>query len=234
MLPRVLRWIFNALFALLTTRRVEGRENLPPQGPYILAVNHLSLFDVPFVYGLLGGEHMVGWAAEKYERHPLFGPILRAGGGIFIQRGKVDRRALLAGMEALRRGKVFGLAPEGTRSPTGALIRGKVGVAYLAHQADVPVVPAAIIGTERLGRDLLRLRRPRLTLRIGKPFRLPPLQTDKPTAAMLRRDVDEIMCRIAALLPPEYRGVYADHPRLQALLQGEQAAEVEGAMAGDA
>ncbi len=215
--PRLLRWIFNAIMAILTRREVEGLENLPPQGPYIIAVNHLSILDVPFVYGILGGPHITGWAAEKWERHPLVSPLLRLGHGIFIQRGKVDRGALRAAVSWLREGKVFAMAPEGTRSRTGGLQRAKTGIAYLAHLTGAPIVPMALIGTERGIPAALRLRRAQLILRIGKPFRLPPLDR-KDRAGSLRRNTDEVMCRIAALLPPEYRGVYADHPRLQELL----------------
>ena len=215
---RLLRWIFDRLSALLTRRVVEGLENLPPDGPYIIAVNHLSYLDVPFVFGLIGSEKVTGWAAEKYQRHPLFGPILRMAGGIFIERGRVDRRALSSAIAWLQQGNIFAMAPEGTRSKSGALARGKTGIVYLAHETGVPIVPFAITGTETAVRCWLRLRRPTFTLRVGKPFHLPPLDPANRSAS-LRQQADEIMCRVAALLPPAYRGFYADHPRLQALLK---------------
>jgi 1-acyl-sn-glycerol-3-phosphate acyltransferase len=217
MAGRFLRWIFNLLFALLTQREVHGLENLPAHGPYILATNHLSIFDPPLLYGLIGGPHLTGWAGEKWERHLIFGLILRLGQGVFIQRGQVDRQAIDAAVQVLQQGRVFGVAPEGTRSRTGALIRGKSGVAYLARLSKVPIVPMAITGTESLGRQLLRLRRAHLVVRFGSLFLLEaPQGPDR--AGALRQDADEVMCRIAALLPPAYRGVYADHPRLKELL----------------
>lgn len=222
---RFIHWLFRTLMAVMTRQEVEGLENMPDP-PYILATNHLGTLDVPLIYSNVGGPHMIGWAAEKYERHPIFGPLLRSGGAIFIQRGQVDRDALQKAVEALKSGKAFGMAPEGTRSPSRALIRGKTGIAYLAHEADVPIVPVAVTGTEKAVESWLRLRRPRLRLRIGKPFKLPPLPKENRTEA-LRRNTDEVMCRIAALLPPEYRGVYADHPRLKELL-----AEAEPSQAG--
>lgn len=215
----LLRRIFNLLFALLTTRRVHGMENLPPRGPYILVSNHLSRLDGPLIYSLIGGAHMTGWAAEKYERHWFFGAIVRLGKGIFIRRGEVDRRALRAAEEWLRAGNVFGMSPEGTRSKTGGLIRAKPGAAYLALQTGAAVVPLAITGTESAMRKLLRLRRPQLSARVGHPFHLSPPGPDEDRASVLQRRTDEILCRIAGLLPPEYRGVYADHPRLQELLR---------------
>ena len=217
MLTRFMRWSFNLAFSLLTDRDVDGLENLPPHGPYIMTINHLSYFDAPLMYGLIGGDHITGWAANKYNRHPLFGPIVRLGGGIFIRRGEVDRSALASAVEWLKQGKIFAMSPEGTRSKTGALAQAKTGAAYLAHQVNVPIVPAAISGTEKLARALLRLRRVRLVVRFGKLFRLPPL-SESDRIAGLHKHTDEIMCRIAVLLPPAYRGFYAEHPRLQTLL----------------
>ncbi len=217
MLSRFLRWIFDLLSRLLSHRDIKGLENLPESGPYILAINHLSYFDLPFVFGMIGGENVTGWAAEKYAHHPFFGPILRMGGGIFIDRGEVDRGALGAAQAWLNQGNIFGMAPEGTRSKDNQLQRGKTGVAYLSHMTGAPIVPIGIFGTEDTIHCWLRLRRPTFHMRIGEPFTLPPLDPDDRTTS-LRRDTEEIMCRIAALLPPEYRGIYVDHPRLQEFL----------------
>ena len=219
MLALTLRNLFRFALWLLTERQLEGLDNIPDP-PYIFAINHLGLFDVPLVYGHVGGPHIIGWAAEKYEYHPIFGPLLRAGGAIFIQRGLVDRQALDAAVRAIKNGKAFGMAPEGTRSESAELARGKTGVAYLAAESGAPVVPAAITGTEKVGRELRRLRRPTLTMRIAPPLELPPV-SDQQRSKDLRRNADEVMCRIAAMLPPSYRGVYADHPRTHALLDAD-------------
>jgi 1-acyl-sn-glycerol-3-phosphate acyltransferase len=218
MFSRLLRWGFNLLSALLSNREVKGLGNLPPDGPYIIVINHLSYFDAPFAYGLLGGEKVTGWAAEKYQRHPLFGPLLHMAGGIFIQRGLVDRTAIAAAVQWLVHGGIFAMAPEGTRSKTGSLARGKTGAAFLANETDVPIVPIGLTGTEKVLQAWCRLRRPLLTMHIGKPFKLPALDPDN-RSSDLRQNTNEIMCRIAALVPPEYRGEYTDYPRLQELLQ---------------
>jgi len=220
-MPALLRRIFDFLFRLLSRRSVQGLEHVPRQGPYVLVSNHLSRLDAPLIYGLVGGEHITGWAAEKYERHWLFGTIMRLGGGIFIRRGEVDRGALQAAVEWLRAGKAFGMSPEGTRSQTGAMTRAKTGVAYLVNETGAPVIPAGVWGTETAVGQLLRLRRPQVAVRFGRGFTLPALGEGE-RAAGLRRNTDEIMCRIAALLPPAYRGVYTDHPRLKELLEDAQ------------
>ncbi len=217
MTARFLRWFFDKLMALVSRREVEGLGNVPSEGPYIMASNHLGLVDVPLIFGLVGGEHLTGWAAEKWQRHLIFGTLLRMGGGIFIQRGEVDRKALEGAIRWLEAGNVFGMAPEGTRSKTGGLIRAKTGIAYLVDHVDVPILPVALTGTEAAIRSLLRLRRQRVTVRFGELFELPPLDAGDRSAS-LRRNADEVMCHIAALLPPEYRGVYAGHPRTRELL----------------
>ena len=217
MLVRMLRWFFNLPFVLLTKREVEGLEHLPARGPYIIAGNHLDRLDPVLLFGLFGSENVTGWAAAKYQRHPLFAPIVHIGSGIFIRRGEVDREAIDAAVAWLQQGNVFGMTPEGTRSKTGALIKAKTGVAYLADRAEVPIVPVAITGTELIMHNLRRLRRPRVTVRVGEIIRLPRIRGSE-RSADLRRHTDEIMCRIAAMLPPGYRGYYADHPRLKALL----------------
>ena len=222
---RLLHWFFTAIFGLLSRSRVEGLEHLPRSCPYILVGNHLSVVDAPFAYIYVGGPHITGFVASKWRYHPLYLPIILLAGGIFIRRGEVDREALRAAIDWLRAGKCFGMAPEGTRSRVGVLQRAKTGAAYLASQVDAPLVPMAYIGTDRTFHSLLRLRRPELILRIGPAFRLPPVnETDR--ARILRDQTDEIMCRIAALLPPRYWGYYSDHPRLKeltALRSGELA-----------
>ena len=93
----------------------------------------------------------------------------------------------------------------------------KTGAANLASKSAAPILPMSITGTETVPTDLRRLRRPHLTVRIGHPFTLPPIDR-RQRDADLQRNTDEIMCQIAALLPPKYRGAYANHPRLQTLL----------------
>lgn len=216
MRQRLLHWFFTILVRTLSKTRAEGLENVPSSGPYLLVSNHLSMSDLPVSYIYLGGPHITGWVAEKWRYHPLFTPILRLGGGIFIERGEVDRTALDAAVSWLRSGKAFGLSPEGTRSKTGALQRGKTGAAYLADIAEVPVLPVGLIGTDRALHSLLRLRRPAILVRVGKPFKLPPIDPENRSLS-LRRNADEIMCRIAALLPEKYWGYYAENPRVAEL-----------------
>lgn len=185
-----------------------GVEHIPEEPPYLLVTNHLSLFDLPLLLSIF--PHTVrAFAANEHRWNPIYWPFLKAGGSIWVRRGEVDRRALREALEVLERGEVLGLAPEGTRSgETHALQEGKAGAAYLATRADLPIVPVGIAGTEKVKRTLPKLRRTPVQLVVGRPFRLP--KNGRVRSQTLHQFVDLIMCRIAELLPAEYRGVYAD------------------------
>jgi 1-acyl-sn-glycerol-3-phosphate acyltransferase len=217
MARKILYAIMKLLMRMLTHVEVSGLENVPRSGGGIVVVNHLGRFDIPLVLVTCGREDMTGWVAEKYQKIPLIPLLVRILDGIWLDRQGANHAALRTAQEYLERGRILGVSPEGTRSQTHALIEGKQGITYVAAQTGVPIIPAGVTGPEIAGRELARLRRPRLTVRYGKPFTLPPLERATRQAA-LQQGTDEIMCRIAALLPPVYRGVYADHPRLKELL----------------
>lgn len=198
-----------ALIVARLTARTEflGVDNIPAKPPYIVATNHLSAFDIPLLSATF--PHAIrALAAIEHRSNPLYAPILAASGAIWVRRGEVDRRALREALAVLDRGEVLGIAPEGTRSDRShALQEGKAGAAFIATRADVPVVPVGIAGTEKIKSSLLQLHRPQVRIAIGEPFRLP--ETGHVRSKKLHAYTDLIMQRIAALLPEEYRGVYA-------------------------
>ncbi|RME37893.1 MAG: 1-acyl-sn-glycerol-3-phosphate acyltransferase [Thermoflexia bacterium] len=201
-LKKLVRW----LFPLLVRVQVKGQENFPSSGPYILATNHLSVFDLPLL--MMVCPHTVrAFAASKHRRNPFYFLVLSAAGSIWVRRGEIDREALRGAFETLKRGEVLGIAPEGTRArKVYALQPGKTGAAYIATRADVPIVPVGLTGTEKIKENLPRLRRTDVTVTVGEPFRLP--ESGQVRGPKLDEYTDIIMRRIAALLPPEYRGVY--------------------------
>lgn len=218
---KALRVAMVLLFRLLTRSEVFGLENLPSQGGILLASNHMSRIDPPLIFALLERQDATALVADKYQRNPFMRWLVNSVGGIWLNREEADIDALRVARSHLKGGGLLGIAPEGTRSRVGALIRAKTGAAYLADKAGVPVLPAAITGTDDAFRQLLRLRRPRISIRFGEPFHLPPVER-RSREQDLQRNTDEIMCRIAAMLPEKYWGYYAGHPRLKELL-GEKA-----------
>jgi len=205
---RFLRAIVRFVFKLLTDWEVVGLENVPPDGPFISISNHTHWLDPPLLMASLP-RRIYPLVADKWRRRPVIGQLMASIGAISIRRGEVDRRALRQAMEVLRQGKVLGIAPEGTRSKTGAMQRGRGGAAYIASLMGVPLLPVGVIGVEKALRGLRRLRRPRVKVVIGRPFTLPPLPSKAGTRSKrLKEYTTQIMYRIAKLLPEEYRGVY--------------------------
>lgn len=212
-----LRSIFRFLFRLLTRIEVVGLEKVPLSGGCILATNHLSRLDPPLLFMLIERNDLTALVADKYKKYPFIPWLVNTLKGIWIHREDADFRALKDARRYLQQGGLLGIAPEGTRSRTKGLLPGKPGVAYLADKAGVPVIPVAISGTEGAIFKIFTLRRPKIRVAFGDPIQLPPLDREQ-REEMLQRNTDEILCHIAALLPPEYRGVYADHPRLKEIL----------------
>ena len=214
---RFTRWWMNAIARL--TMRVEVRhlDRLPHTGPYIIVSNHLHLFDGPLLFSIVEDRDMHGFVGSTHRANPFYRFVVEPLDIIWLHRGDVDKTALTTALDFLKRGRILGVAPEGTRSKTGAMQIGKEGVAFLVSRARVPVYPCAITGTEKVFAAWKRLRRPLVTVTVGEPFDLTAIEAPE-RHKRLAVWTEEIMCRIAALLPPEYRGVYAGHPRLQELL----------------
>ncbi len=227
-------WLARRLISLivfLTTRvQVIGREKLPATGGFVVASNHLGRLDPLLVYHFLRRKDIIMFVAEKYQRYALVRWFVKQLDGIWVERFEADFGAVRKALKRLRRGGVLVLAPEGTRSQAEALLEGRHGVSYLAAKTGAPIYPVGLVGTEDrvVFAGLRRLRRARVAIRVGEVFTLPPLQ-GKPDDHTLQTYTDEIMCRIAALLPPNYRGAYAHHPRLQALLAPSPNSEVASA-----
>lgn len=216
---------------LLATLRTTGRENIPPSGPFIVAVNHMSTADTPLLLVAFPPIRWRFFAGEKWRSHWIIGPIMGWLGAIYINRAAVGRQALREAMAALEAGAVFGLAPEGSRSKGGEMRRAKLGAAYLASRTGVPILPVGLVNTDRLFANAQRLRRTRLEVVIGRPFVLPDVG-HRPDRQDLAAYTHLIMVRIAALLPEQYHGYYKDSPALAAVLAGEDpwpyCLEVEG------
>ena len=214
---KTLQSIMKRLLTGLAKVEYSGTEHLPQEGGVIVATNHMSRMDTLYLFINPARTDITALVADKYKKYPVFNWILDVGQVIWLDRDKADFGAFRVAAEWLKKGVALGIALEGTRSQTGSLQEGKPGAVLLAQRTGVPIVPVAIAGTENYFHDLLRLRRPRLRLTFGPAVYVPPLDRDK-RDEQLKYWTDEIMARIAALLPPKYWGFYKDHPRVKELV----------------
>jgi 1-acyl-sn-glycerol-3-phosphate acyltransferase len=200
--------VVRGLLRVLTHYKVEGEQNLPAGGPLLLVFNHLAWWDAPVAMATLPWR-MTAMALKDLQRVPLTGQVLSLSGAIWVDRGRYDREALRQALAVLKGGGVLGIAPEGRMSVTGALERGKTGPVFIARKADVPILPVGLAGTETFLTEWGHLRRPHLTVNIGPVFRLPEAGGHGSRKEQHQADADFIMERLAELIPPEYRCVYA-------------------------
>ncbi len=206
----ILRPLFRGIFLLLSDVRVIGRENVPARGPYVIAVNHVSLFEPPLLLAFWPVAPEAAGAADIWER-PGQSLLARLYGGIPVHRGSYDRRLVETLLSALHAGRPLMIAPEGGRSHHLGMRRALPGAAYLVEQTGACLVPVGIVGTtdDFLNRAL-HGKRPRVEMRIGQPVQLPPVEGKGEVRRLARqRNADQIMACIASLLPSEYRGIYS-------------------------
>ncbi|HSH02795.1 MAG TPA: lysophospholipid acyltransferase family protein [Anaerolineae bacterium] len=199
---------------------VTGQENLPQEGAYLIVTNHMSVADSPLLLLALPPQQYHFFAGEKWADLTFFGWWIKWLGAVFIDRTIVDRQALRVALGHLEAGVPFGLAPEGTRSKEGPMNEAKDGAAYLAVKAGVPIVPVGFVNTDVIFKNMKRLKRTKMEVRIGKPFMLPDLGR-RPRGGDMSAYTRYIMANIAALLPPRYHGFYRGDPAVQAIMAGE-------------
>ncbi len=212
MLYNLVHLTFRILVHLACRIKTVGKRNLPQQGPFLVVTNHLSSMDPPIAVALVPARlRLVGMAAMSHRNDFFIGWLMDRLGAIWVRRGEADRQAIRQMLDALKAGRVLGVAPEGTRSQTGALIQAKTGTAFIAIRADVPIQPIVLAGTDKVFPALKRLRRATVTATLPPPFRLPS-RGDHSRREHLNYCTELIMARIASLLPPAYRGYYADSP----------------------
>jgi 1-acyl-sn-glycerol-3-phosphate acyltransferase len=202
---------FRPLLKICFSWKVEGRENVPLTGPLILVANHVHVVDPIFL--VFAFPRWITFVAKEELFRSLFLRLwLRWAGSLPLQRdGKVrEKQRILAGArKALEEGLILGMFPEGARSHDGKLRKGKPGSAVIASKTDAPLLPVGIIGTDKVHGIGWLWKRPRIVVRIGKPFKLPPTN-NKISKAQMQLLTTQLMKEIAALLPPEYQGAYEE------------------------
>lgn len=214
-----LRWLVRSIVRLIARVDISGYEHLPATGAYVIATNHLGILDSAMLFLAIDRWDVFIPVAEKWEDIWLFRFLAKYFNLIFINRFEPDLKALRKIIDLMEAGNILVIAPEGTRSRVGSMNEGKPGVSYLASKLNRPIVPVGLAGTEDkiILNNLKRFKRSHIVVRAGTAFMLPELPRKERDAA-LKGFTDEIMCRIATLIPEKNRGVYAEHPRLKELL----------------
>ena len=205
-----LRFGIRTLFKIMGRVKVVGRENVPLGKPYVIAINHISIFDPPLTVSFWPEEPEVIGAADVFEKKGQ-GTILSLYGVIPVHRGDYDRALLEKILAIIKSGRPLVIAPEGGRSHEPAMRRAMPGVGYIIEHTQVPVIPVGLVGTlDDFWQRAKRGEKPMLEMRIGKPIIFPPITQKGAERREARQyNADLVMRHIAGLLPEEYHGVYA-------------------------
>ena len=206
----VLKTVFRGIFHILAKVNIVGKENVPYGKPYLVATNHISIFDPPFAAAFWPEQLEIIGASDVFDK-PGQGWLLKWYGVIPVHRGDYDRLLLTKIIRMIKSGSPLLIAPEGGRSHVPAMRRAKPGIAYIVEQTGVPILPVGLIGTtEDFWQRARRGERPSLEMRISRPLILPEIKargTERHAAR--QKNADLVMSHLAGLLPEEYRGVYA-------------------------
>jgi 1-acyl-sn-glycerol-3-phosphate acyltransferase len=216
-----LQKIIHIIQLVVSKVELYGTEHLPPEGGIIVTTNHMSRVDTLLLFLNPARKDITALVATKYLKYPLFKWILNTGGIVWLERDTADFTAFRLAADEIKAGKALGIAPEGTRSQTGELQEGKSGTILLAMKTNAPIVPVGIAGTETFFYKLKRLRRPKVKITFGPAYILPPLDRSNRDES-LKRMTEEVMARIAILLPSQYWGFYKDSPRLKEMLENKE------------
>jgi 1-acyl-sn-glycerol-3-phosphate acyltransferase len=205
--------LLGPVLRLIYRPKVDGLDNVPSEGPAILASNHLSFIDSMFIPLLVKRRVVYLGKADYFDKRRTRW-FMRAVGVIPVRRegGSAGEAAIQTGIQALRDGNIIAIYPEGTRSPDGRLYRGKTGVARMVLEAQAPVIPVAVSGTDEImpiGMKVPRTIPGRVRVEFGKPLRFDRHHDNPKDRFVLRSVTDEIMYEIMMLSGQEYVDEYA-------------------------
>ena len=208
------RWLeLTILHGVMKSSRfkIMGLEHVPETGPLVLIINHIAFSDPMLVFGSFP-RRVVPLAKVEAFNSRLLSFLMKVYGTIPVHRGEVDMGAIKSALRILKDGGVVLLAPEGTRSLDHQLRPGKDGATILALRSGAPIMPIGITGTHQLVACWKRLRRPAIHLSVGAPcyVQRPASGNSRPSREEISAITHEAMYRLAAQLPPDFRGAYGD------------------------
>ena len=218
------RFFARKILPLFADIEVHGDMSKLPKGGYMLASNHLGRLDSLVVYYLIDNDDLIHPLTDKYKKQFLARIVASWLRVTWLTRGQADMKAIREFISRLKNGGVMVIAPEGTRSKTVSLLKAEPGAIYIASSANVGIIPVALTGTEDVDvvARLKKFKKLKITITAGDELYFPPdIKSAKgpQRVVLLQSSMDEVMCRIAAMLPESYRGYYKDFPRVKELLQ---------------
>ena len=207
MLYQFIAWLVRLGTEILCRIDAPDLHKIPQRGPMIVISNHTGQLEVAVFFGQLQPRPITGWAKMEAWDNAFLNWLFNLWGLIPVRRGEGDMSALRKALKALEEGYLFGIAPEGTRNKTGRLKRAHPGAVMLATHSGATILPVAHWGGENFLSNLPRFKRTDFHIRVGKPFRL-ALEGVKMTREVRQQIADEMMIRLAELMPPAYHGEY--------------------------
>ncbi|NWG18292.1 MAG: 1-acyl-sn-glycerol-3-phosphate acyltransferase [Chloroflexi bacterium] len=200
-------------FRVLWKVDVTGAEFIPDSGPTIIMMNHISLIDPVLCMGAVTNRFVIPMTKIENVRNPFIGPFVLWWGAYSVNRGEIDRKALMNSIELVKNDQLILIAPEGTRQKHG-LAEAKEGLAYVATKADAVIVPTGISGAMAWAEELRRLRRPHINVNFGRPFKFRTGGRARVPREELAAMSREAMYQLAlAVRDPALRGIYSDVSR---------------------
>ncbi len=203
--------LFRTLFRIFFRINIKAFDQVPMTGPLLMLTNHTSTIEGPMVYVFLHPRKVVALAKKELWEHKFTGFLMNLWHSIPVDRENMSRESMEKCFGILDKGEILAIAPEGTRNKNGNLQQGKAGVAYIAHKKQATLLPMVTLGFEKFSYNLKRLRRTPITIIVGKPFEVVQ-KGGRLDAEVRQKLVDEMMMRLAELMPRSQWGYYANRP----------------------
>ncbi len=208
---RFVNAVLRGFFRVTCRINLEELKKVPQDGPLLLLANHTYVLDGPMLYVFLRRRNLLAMAKKELWNNKFLGWVMDLWRSIPVDRENMGRETMQACLSALEHKEILAIAPEGTRSKDEKLQQGKSGIAFIAHKKDAPMLPVVILGLSSFSQNLKHFRRTPITLAVGKPFEI--IQKGGRIDAATREALsDEIMLRMAALMPEDKRGYYEGRP----------------------
>ncbi len=212
-LQKIMNGLFKIILNIICRIDTSELDQLPAKGPYVLVTNHINYLEAPLLYIFMRPRRTIAIGKAELWDKKFTAFLMNLWEVLPIKRGRVDIQGMKNCVKVLEDGDFLCLAPEGTRSKTGRLLRGKPGVIMFAQKGNAPIIPLGHWGGENIIRNLKRFKRTDIHIKVGEPVRIAIPEGVKSDGRIRQQIADEVMIRIARLLPPEYHGYYEDRSK---------------------